>query len=359
MKSLFDPVSIGGIPLKNRIIRSATLERAADGQGRFAEFLTPIYTALAEGGVGAVISGMMGVGPNACLLPSMADAGTDAAVPELKKLVALLHTHDCKFVVQLSHCGRRVTVTENDGPALGPSDWTQASGKPARAMTADDIRLMVRNFAEAALRCKEAGVDGVQLHGAHGYCLSQFLSPYCNKRTDEYGGDIKGRGRVVLEVYDAVRAAVGPEYPIWIKLSCRELVDEATTWDEFLWLCKALEERGLDAIEVSGGIGETRESASAQFVKDEEDEGTFAPEALKLAEEVAISIISVCGYRTPSVIDDRLNKGGIEAVSLCRPLLAEPGLVRRWKEGDTEKSVCISCNKCFVPKLGYGCQVFR
>ncbi|MCC8195035.1 MAG: NADH:flavin oxidoreductase [Deltaproteobacteria bacterium] len=359
MKSLFDPVTIGNLSLKNRIIRSATHERANDANGRFAPFLAPIYEGLAKGGVAAIVTGMMGAGHNSRLLPSTVDANGATAVPELRILGDLVHGYDCKLLVQLSHCGQRSTVTVDDGPAWGPVAAVQASGKPVKAMTRADIAAVAEGFADAAARCREAGVDGVELHGAHGYGLSQFLSPYFNKRTDEYGGDIAARARIVFEVHDAVRRKAGPEYPVWIKLNGTDLAEEGTTWEELLWLCKELEKRGIDAVECSGGIGEDARSKSAQFVKDEKDEGTFAPQALKLAAALTIPVISVCGYRTPSVINEWLNKGDIAAVSLCRPLLSEPDLVARWASGDLAKSRCISCNRCYTPEKGYGCQVYR
>ena len=358
MKTLFDPVSIGTLSLKNRILRSATHERAYDAEReRFSPFLAPIYKALAEGGVGAIITGMMGVGPNARLMPSMPDATTATAASEFRILADLVHDYDCPILVQLSHCGKRSTVTENDGPAWGPMDTAQSSGKQVKAMNAADIATVAQGFATAAARCRDAGIDGVQIHGAHGYALSQFCSPYFNKRTDEYGGCIKGRSRIIFEVYDAVRQKVGKDYPVWIKLSGREIVDEATTWEEFLWLCRELEARGINAIECSGGVGENAKTSSSQVVLKEEDEGTFATEALTLADAVSVPVISVCGYRTPAIINDRLNKGNIAAISLCRPLLAEPGLVNRWLSGDLAKSPCISCNQCFFQKKGFGCQV--
>ena len=359
MKSLFDPVTIGSLSLKNRIIRSATLEMPYTADGRFAPALAPVYETLAKGGVGAIITGMMGAGPGSRLTPGMADANGASMVADCRSLADLVHAHGCKLLVQLSHCGLRSSVTPDDGPAWGPVAGQQPSGKAIKGMTRDDIAAVAQGFADAAARCREAGIDGVQMHGGHGYALSQFLSPYFNKREDEYGGDIAGRARIVFEVYDAIRAKVGDDYPVWIKAGCKDLVEETTTWDEFLWLCAELEKRGMDAIEVSGGISIGRKSSSAQFVKDEADEGVFAKEALDLAATVAIPVISVCGYRTPAVINGWLNRGGIAAISLCRPLMAEPNLVSRWAGGDPAKSRCISCNKCFTPEKGFGCQVFQ
>ncbi|MDL2209599.1 NADH:flavin oxidoreductase [Desulfovibrio sp. OttesenSCG-928-O18] len=357
MKSLFDSVTVGGVTLKNRIIRSATLERPQDESGSFLPGLEPIYENLARGGVGAIITGMMGVNGNSRLYPSMIDTFGRHFVPELRALAERVHAHGCKIVVQLSHCGIKVPYGENGEAPVAPSETDLGDGKKARAITREEIAALATGFADAAARCREAGADAVQLHAAHGYLLSQFLSPYYNKRTDEYGGDIAGRSHALSEVYDAVRAKVGNDYPVWMKINSTDRVDESSTWEEVLWVCTDLAKRGMDAIELSGGISVDAKSSSAQPVKAESDEGIYAQKAIELAAAAPVSVISVCGYRTPAVINEWLNKGDIAGISLCRPLIREPGLVARWQGGDTSKPTCISCNKCFRPKHGFGCQI--
>jgi 2,4-dienoyl-CoA reductase-like NADH-dependent reductase (Old Yellow Enzyme family) len=223
-------------------------------------------------------------------------------------------------------------------------------------MRLDEIRAVVAAFADAAARCKQAGADAVQIHAAHGFLLSAFLNPYFNKRTDAYGGNIECRARIVLEVYAAVRKAVGNEYPVWIKINCKDLTEPSINPTEFQWVCSELDKRCMDAIEVSGGAMISPQSAPAPLINKEEDEGYFAREALQVAGTVSASVISVCGYRTPDMIETWLNQGKIEAISLCRPLICEPDLVGRWERGDRKKARCVSCSKCFNPELQ--CKAF-
>ena len=355
MKNLFEPVAVGGLLLKNRFIRSATFENAFTENETFTAKLWPVYEKLAANGVAAIITGMAGIDENSRLTPAMIKTYGQTFVPELTRLVENVHKLETKLIVQICHCGQKAAQIDAGGPPLGPCDAETSRGR-IRGMTCDEICAVAQNFAAAALRCKQAGADAVQLHAAHGFLLSQFLNPYFNKRTDEYGGAIENRARIVMEVYDAVRTAVGDDYPIWIKINARDLTELSITPEEFLWVCQKLDKRGVNAIEVSGGAALNAKSASTPLIADEADEGYFAREALEAAKEVAASIISVCGYRTPGVIEKWLNAGGIDAVSLCRPLISEPGLASRWERGDLRKARCISCNQCFNPQLE--CKAF-
>lgn len=352
MKKLFDPVVVGGLSLKNRFIRSATFEYAFDNvKESFVEKLLPMYTKLADNSVAAIITGMVGVDENSRAASVMVKAYGQNFVPELAQLVDSVHRLGAKLIVQINHCGQKARQIDGGGSPLGPSDSENAQGNSVKGMNLDEIRSVVASFAETAARCKQAGADAVQLHAAHGYLLSEFLNPYFNKRTDGYGGNIEGRTRIVLEVYDAVRQTVGRDYPVWIKINCKDLTAPSISPEEFLWVCSELDKRGIDAIEVSGGAMVSPQSAPAPLIKKEEDEGCFAREALKVAETALASVISVCGYRTPDIMEKWLNRGKIEAISLCRPLISEPDLVGRWERGDRKKGRCVSCSKCFNPEL--------
>lgn len=357
MKKLAEAVQIGGLSLKNRTVRSATLEMGCLEDGRLNDKLGQVYADLARGGVAAIITGMMGVDENSRAYGGMADTREESFVPALRKIIEPVHKQGCKLIVQIAHCGIKAGIFSGTGP-LGPSALPLPDGKSSVAMSADEIKRLAASFAEAALRCKEAGADGVELHAAHGYLLSQFLSPFLNQRTDEYGGGIEGRSRALFEVYRAARAAVGPDYPIWVKINCKDLVEPSTTPEEFAWVCEKLATEGIDAIEVSGGLGMSLESAPMQVIKKPEQEGTFAPEALAVAARVSAPVISVGGFRSPDKIEEWLNKGNIAAVALSRPLMSDPDLPGRWQKGERAKARCISCNKCFRPTKGFGCQVF-
>jgi len=357
MKTIFEQTDIGGLTIKNRIIRSATQEGSADQNGNLTPALLSIYENLAAGGVGAIITAMIGVDEYSRVFPQMLKAYGDAFVPAFSELVNRVHKHNCKIIVQLAHNGAKANPDNGERP-LAPSDFSINRANPARSMTKKDIQNLTHRFTEAAMKCKEAKADGVQIHAAHGYLLSQFLSPVFNKREDEYGGDISNRARIVFEIYSAIRGAVGDEYPVFIKINSEDRVAGGLTLEESMWVCSKLEKWGINGIEVSGGLAVSLDSAPAQRVMNAEDEGTFAKNALAIAGNANVPIVSVGGYRTPEIIEALLNKGNIQAVSLCRPLISEPDLPNRWKTGDRKKARCISCNKCFDTKDGFGCKVY-
>ena len=172
MKTLFDPATVGKISLRNRLIRSATFEAAFDDHEAFASNLLPAYEELARGGVGAIITGMVGIDENSRALPSMVKAYGDSFIPEMKQVTGKMHELGVKVIVQISHCGQKAGQIDSGGQALGPSEAETSPGKSARAMSRDEIRSAVAAFGRAAARCREAGADGVQIHGAHGYLLS-------------------------------------------------------------------------------------------------------------------------------------------------------------------------------------------
>lgn len=358
MKKIFEKVNIGGIETKNRIIRSATEEGSAINDGDIGEELISIYNELSVGGVGIIITSMVGVDKNSRVFPNMIKTYGDNFISGLKQIINNAHENNSKIVVQLAHNGAKAAPDDGSDP-LAPSDITLSKSKPAREMTIKEINDLVRNFGLAALKCKEAGADGVQIHGAHGYLVSQFLSPFFNKRNDEYGGSISNRSRIVFEIYDEIRKKVGNNYPIWIKINSTDMIDGGLTFDECLWVCKELDKLEINGIELSGGLGLSKKDSPVQMSINKNEKGTFADVALILAENVKATVISVGGYRRPDIIEEWLNKGKVEAISLCRLLICEPDLVNIWNSGDKKESKCISCNKCFGYSDGFGCKVFR
>lgn len=359
MKNMYEPSVIGRVSAPNRLIRSATYENALDENERFVPALAPVYEALAEGRTGVIITGMIGVNEYAQVGPGMLHSEVPDFVAGMKDLAERVHKRGSRVVAQINHCGLKTFKPGPNGLHWGPADGASKSGQKARQMSAKEIGQLARDFAATAAHCRAAGLDGVQIHAAHGYLLSEFLSPHFNTRQDEYGGDIKGRSRAVFEVYDAVRQEVGPDYPVWIKIHGSDLVADGLKEEEFIWVCERLDQRGIDAIEVSSGIWLDDDSSCAPKLKKTDPEGRFGQYALNLAENVSASVISVAGYRTPEGIQEWLDRGKIAAISLCRPLISEPGLFRRWQEGDTTRARCISCNKCFQYETGFNCKVFK
>ena len=353
MKSIFEQVEVGGVSLRNRLIRSATYEMGmTDAEGGLTERYDEFYLPLLRGGVGGVITGMMSVCDGGGSGPAMANTTHSNFVPNLHRLVELAHREGAALIVQLVHAGVK------SSSKWGPSEVELFPNKDlSHAMTVEEIASVVQAFGQSALRCKEAGADAVQFHGAHGYLLSQFLSPIYNKRIDAYGGPIENRARFLLEVYDEVRRQVGPDYPIWVKINSTDLEEPSTTLEEYIWVCEELDRRGIQALEVSAGLGNGRKSSPSRPVASEAEEGFFLQGAIAVAGAVEADVITTGGYRSYAVVEAALQTDGIEAVGLSRPLIREPELPNRWKSGDLDKATCVSCSLCFRPKERFGCNV--
>jgi 2,4-dienoyl-CoA reductase-like NADH-dependent reductase (Old Yellow Enzyme family) len=209
----------------------------------------------------------------------------------------------------------------------------------------------------AAARANAAGFDAVQLHGAHGYLLAQFLSPFTNQRQDEYGGDAEGRSRLAWQVCREVRNAVGPEYPVFIKLNSTDAIEGGLTLEDALICAKGLVEAGIDGIEVSGGVPYAGKMSPSRLVKEPADEGYFLDNARTIKAAVGCPVISVGGWRSRGRIEDALDQ--VDAVAMSRPLVREPDLPNKWKAASQEPAACISCGGCFVTarKGHLECQV--
>jgi 2,4-dienoyl-CoA reductase-like NADH-dependent reductase (Old Yellow Enzyme family) len=218
-------------------------------------------------------------------------------------------------------------------------------------MSKEDIGRVVRAFGDAAARAKHSGFDAVEIHSAHGYLLSQFLSPLVNRRTDEYGGTLANRGRMTLEVLRSVRRAVGPDYPVLIKVNAEDFAEGGFSVEDMLELSAMLEKEGIDAVEMSGGTG--GEASKYQPVRfgtiKKENEAYYHEAARRFKRSVRVPLILVGGVRSPDVAERLVAEGTADYVAMSRPLICEPDLVNRWKNGDTTKSACVSDNRCFKP----------
>ena len=225
-----------------------------------------------------------------------------------------------------------------------------------RALGTDQVKRLIEKFGEAAGRAMEAGYDAVQIHGAHGYLVDQFMSPRFNLRDDVYGDP----QRFVMEVYDAVKAQAG-RAPVLVKLNMDDCLEGSTSPEISLPIAKALSGAGIDAIEVSGGTQASgRLSPSRTRIKTSHDEAYFLEFARKVKAEVGCPVIGVGGYRSPEVINRVLASRDVDFIAMSRPFIREPGLVRRWSGGDLEKARCISCNGCFnTVKHGEGIQCWQ
>ncbi len=261
--------------------------------------------------------------------------------------------------MQLAHGGLHARTELTGQEPLGPSVIETENGLIGREMTLDDIRETVRFFGEAANRAQKAGFDGVQIHAAHGYLLSQFLSPFYNKRKDEYGGSIENRARIVLKIVQSIRGAVGDQFPVLIKLNSEDFLDGGFCVDDMLQVAKMLENANIDAIELSGGTIRAFKQRNYNIspARTEKKEVYYREAAKRYKEKISVPLILVGGIRSYEVAEQLVEEGITDYISLSRPLIREPELINRWKTGDTRKADCISDNACFKPRReGKGVQ---
>jgi len=340
---MYTPFNLGRIQIPNRLVASAMFEYGADN-GRITEKIKKRYLDLADGGAGLIITGMHAISAAGAVAPIMVNTEYDSYIKDMTEIARAVHKRGSKILVQLQHCG------DKNCQAEGYDKFSVCEKKVSdnciyHEATKEEISKVANNFAKAAMRCKEAGVDGVQIHGAHGYLINTFLSPSTNRRTDEYGGNIENRGRILFEVYEAIRQAVGNDFIIGVKFPFNDLNENSIDPEESLFVCKELERKGIDFIEVSSGMVMDNSSASFTPVVHNNNQAPFLKYASLLAEKNNTPIISVCGYRTPNMVEKALTETKITAVSFGRPLVREPNLPKRWKN-DRSAAKCVSCNRC-------------
>ncbi|MBW1646375.1 MAG: NADH:flavin oxidoreductase, partial [Deltaproteobacteria bacterium] len=324
-RQAFIPTIIGGLPLKNRFLRAATWDGLAGPDGEVTAAQLALYTELARGGSALLTSGYTSVSPGGRQLAGQNSLHRDDNLASFARLAAAVHRHDARLFVQLVHCGGQADPALTGQPAVAPSavDHPLYSRLPA-ALSRREIAAIVAEFAAAARRARDAGADGIQLHAAHGYLISQFLSPALNRRRDEYGGSPANRRRFLREIYLACRAAVGPELPITVKINGRDYLEGGLELPETIETCRQLAALGAAAVEISGG---TRVSRPRQPVMTGIDrparEAYFFAETLAVVQGVEIPVIAVGGIRSPARVAALL-AAGIDLVALCRPLIREP-----------------------------------
>jgi 2,4-dienoyl-CoA reductase-like NADH-dependent reductase (Old Yellow Enzyme family) len=349
MSALFESTVINGMSLVNRFVRSATFEGMAAADGTCTERLIDTMVKLAEGGVGLIITGHCYVSPEGQAGLWQTGIHNDATVDGLALMCETVHRHNGKIAAQISHAGSQTRVFGLK--AIGPSVFYEKGKAVCWAMSKKDIDHVVRAFGDAAIRAKRAGFDAVQIHAAHGYLLSQFLSPSVNQRTDEYGGTLSNRARIVLEVLGSVRHAVGAEYPVFIKLNSEDFAEGGFSVEDMLELSVLLEKAGIDAIELSGGtFRETSKYTPSRLGTASKEKDAYYREAGRLLKEtVQIPVMLVGGIRSLDVAEQLVDEGTADYIALCRPLICEPDLIMRWKNGETAKAACVSDNRCFIP----------
>lgn len=350
MSALFDPIDINGMSLSNRFVRSATWEGMATEDGRCTEKLTEVMTTLAEGGVGLIITGHAYVHRRGQAGPWQLGIYDDQLTPGLGQMVRAVHERSGKIVAQLAHAGLYADAALTGRQPLAPTQLTGFTPTPPEEMGPADIDAVIDAFAGAARRAQRAGFDGVQIHAAHGYLLSQFLSPLFNRRTDAYGGKTENRARILLDALKQVRRQVGPNYPVLIKMNTGDHLDGGLELAEALQIGAMLERAGIDAIELSGGTGASGKLRPVRTgINRPEQEAYFEPAARAFRKQVGLPLLLVGGIRSFAVAERIVAENIADCISMSRPFIREPDLVNRWKSGDRSPATCLSDNRCFVP----------
>jgi len=402
--AIFQPLVFKNLTVKNRVFRSNISGRFDNYDGSGNQVPLNWERKFAKGGVGAIISSFVPVHLRGRIVPNYAMIDHDRHIPFWRAVGKAVHEHDCKFIMQLSHGGRQRDINGIEFP-VGLSSTSKADpvhGFRCQAMTTEQIAETVAAFAEGARRAREAGLDGVELHGANGYLITQFLSSAINDRRDEYGGPLENRARFVLEVVRAIRAKVGHDFHLQMKISAQEFDDAlaffnlgpaGNTLAESIQVCKWLVEAGVDAIHVSSGsffphprnpagsdlpvedlarsydtMISSGERTFANFLlfhgmsgqvaraawnraagPPNEIEGKNLKDARAIKDAVTVPVICTGGFQTGSVIAGAIERGDCDAVSAARPLVANNDLVRVFERGqDQADKPCSYCNRCLV-----------
>jgi len=394
-----EPLRLGNLTVKNRVVRSSVGGRFDNYDGSGTEVRINWDLKFARGGVGAIISSNAPIHERGHIVPGYAYLDADDKIPFWRELGKRIHEHDCKYIVQLVYAGReRILPGLRYESALGAtSDREPINGFACRSMTVAEIEDVVSRFAQSSRRVREAGLDGIELAGANGMLFTQFLSPAINTRKDEYGGSLENRARFALEVVRAIRDEVGDDFCLGFKISVDEAPRELLPWlrrgntvEDVVRVCRWLEDAGVDYLHVSAGTGfphprnpagrfPTREvvktydtvlssgtytlrnylifrtwpfSAVFRWWWERPSrrlgiEGINLPGSRAVKEAVSIPVLCTGGFQTASKIADAIERGDCDGVTIARPLVANPDLVRLFEQGhDAPPRPCTYCNKC-------------
>jgi 2,4-dienoyl-CoA reductase-like NADH-dependent reductase (Old Yellow Enzyme family) len=376
MNKVFEPFQMAGITFPNRIIRSATYEGMSETNGMPTEQLEKKYTALAQGGVGGIITGFIGVNEQGRAGSNISMLYSKEHIKAYQKITQKMHELSTPIIAQLNHCGGQTKKEDTGMPVIAPS---RISDYKAKEMTRTEILEVIDAFVQGVKNAKEAGFDGVQIHLAHGYLLSEFVSPRMNKRTDEWGGNTENRFRIVKTIFENARKEVG-NFPIIAKINGHETLKNGLSIGESVKIAKLLEEVGCNGIEVSNGtikagLATMRGNVPWKMIVAQNDQLNKMPQFVKniiglvaektypqpqpkslynldaataIKKAVSIPVIVVGGITNLEDIDTIINQNNSDLVSMCRPLILEPDLVNKFKTGLQTQSKCIQCNFCII-----------
>jgi 2,4-dienoyl-CoA reductase-like NADH-dependent reductase (Old Yellow Enzyme family) len=322
-KTLYEPTKIGSIPVQNHFIRSATLEGLSQ-DGYPSPPIIDMYKKLSEGKIGLIITSYTRIAEYEQSKAGQLAIYDDKFIPSYKQMTDIIHNLGSKIVMQIVH-GSSLNIYTEKPLILGPSPVVNPMTKRVpKEMTIDEIKTVIKLFAEAALRVKKSGFDGVQIHVAHGYLLSQFISPFFNKRRDEYGGSVENRVRIVREVVRAIREKVGNEYPLWVKINSWDEMEKGKGLEieDFLKMSEMLSKDGVDVFEISGLLGYHHTKCERAYYK----EG-----AMRLAEIIDKPVICTGGLKNRSDVEDIYLNSNVEFFGFSRGLLKNPKFIETLK----------------------------
>ena len=347
-KNIFDETYLKHLKLKNRFFRGAVGDTYFKN-GKINEEGFKLYDQLSKNEVGTIFTGYTTV----CDYDQIEGMGVfrldkDEYIPEYKKLVDMVHKNGANIFMQLVHLG--INTNSKTAEVYTPSSLPIPNqNRNSKEMTKDDILRIETSFADAALRAKKAGFDGVDIHGAHFYLISEFLSPLFNKRKDEYGGSDENRARFLKEIIEKIREKVGKEFIVGVKINSEDGCVEGINPEGFITACKIAEKAGVDYIQISG----------MTWTKVKVDSPLYENIGTTLSQILKIPVMITAGARNVDNLNEILNKSNIQYFGIARPLICEPDLLKRWKEGVTKKVKCVSCNSCLNPKLSIGRCIFN
>lgn len=351
---LFEETKIGSLTVKNRFIRSALWLKGAEEDGHINDFIMNSYEDLAKGGVGLILTGYAYISPEEQPNSRMKGIYDDSFGDEYRQLTERVHSNGSKIAAQIVFGGSQSHHPKAESMnILAPSAVkNRVTGLTPKEASKDDINRIITLFGNAAERAEKAGFDGVQIHAAHGYFLSMFLTPYYNRREDEYNGDIHSRARIIYEVFKEVRNRVSKKFSVMIKLNFDDFMDdgEGLVFEDAVEVFKRLDELGIDLMEVSAtnessgkGLAPARTKIAAK-----EKQSYFRDATARIAEVVKAPVVLMGGNRNVPVMEEILSETKIQFFSIARPLLSEPDLINKWQQSKEYNPRCVSCNKCWL-----------
>ncbi|MDO8472454.1 MAG: FAD-dependent oxidoreductase [Dehalococcoidia bacterium] len=350
---LFEPINIGKMTLRNRIVMPAMATALANRDSEVTQAQEDYYAARAKGGAGLIIveSGFISP-PEGRSVPIQMSVDDDRFLPGMSRLAAAIKKHDARAGIQLHHAGPSSHATEDDVQPVGPSTIGKPGARPPRELGHEEIAQITDSFARAAERARRAGFDGVEIMAARGYLLGAFISGYFNRREDEYGGTVEKRARFLVEVIRAIRDRIGRDYPVWCRIDGRDFnIERGVTTEQSRVTARLAQEAGADAISVFGGDFRNAH-VMAWRVGNEllppsgHPPGFLLPFAAEVKKGVTIPVLGV-GRITPEIAESNLQSGAVDLIGMGRALIADPDLPNKVREGRLEDIIpCVACLVC-------------